>query len=897
MAKPVRRNIAHLTDAERTKYIDAVVKADQRFWSGGPVSYWDFQDLSHQTTHVHGGPKFLLWHRELCNRWEALLQEIDPDVALHYWDWTTDPRSSPNGAGGTTDLSADSFMGTMTGNVAGKLLPLHNQGVLAGSRDQTGQPQDPPQTLLRSMPVGPGTIATDASILSSSVGSIQSEQWRAFRLRVEQVHGGVHVRFGPGNIGDPTGHDAFQDPFVFMLHSNVDRLFAMWQCEAGQEWRLDVGQVYGVETSVSGEDALTGNTLAPWDGTSGAFPFTPAGGLIKVKSYLDPSLVVPPCYDTLPLTVSKAAPTGSTPMRFLDVAEGSSTARALRVEIHGCDSVHINGVLTGDPAFTLHQASVQSPVPAGFSTSPALMWVKYKAGAAGSIANGHLTATCPETGTVFDVDIVANAIAKPKVAVSAVLDSSGSMSLPSGVSDFDRMKVLHLAAPTFVALLGDDDGIGVVSFDTDATSVTAVQTAQPLGFGGGRDAAFGAIAAQATNPFGMTAIGDGVEAAHNQLLAASAGFDHQAILVFTDGDETEAKYISQVAGLINERVYAVGLGTASQLNPAGLKAITDGTNGYLTLTNALGTDGVMQLAKYFTQVLAGVTNAQIITDPAGYVMSGVTEKVPFSVTDADQRCDVIVLSDAPEALILTLTAPDGTTVTAGPDAVELVAPAMICLRLPLPVASNPGAHGGAWTANIDLDDRRFKRYLANLEERKDVAGIQRAQAHGLPYSLTIHSVSDLAMSAVCTQLSHTPGSNAHLRATLTDSGIPLEHQARVTALVTAPDGSSRVVPLTESDPGVFDGDLTLAQAGIYPTLIRAVGTSFSGHAFTREELRTPATWIDPVPPPTTDPGGHGSQAWCDLLLCLLEPDRAGRALEERGVNIDGVRDCIERFCS
>jgi len=67
-----------------------VVAADQRFWSGGPVSYWDFQDLAHQTTHVHGGPKFLLWHRELCNRWEALLQEVDPDVALHYWDWTID---------------------------------------------------------------------------------------------------------------------------------------------------------------------------------------------------------------------------------------------------------------------------------------------------------------------------------------------------------------------------------------------------------------------------------------------------------------------------------------------------------------------------------------------------------------------------------------------------------------------------------------------------------------------------------------------------------------------------------------------------------------------------------------------------------------------------------------
>ena len=34
----------------------------------------------------------------------------------------------------------------------------------------------------------------------------------------------------PGNIGDPSGHDAFQDPFVVLLHANVDRLYAMWQC-------------------------------------------------------------------------------------------------------------------------------------------------------------------------------------------------------------------------------------------------------------------------------------------------------------------------------------------------------------------------------------------------------------------------------------------------------------------------------------------------------------------------------------------------------------------------------------------------------------------------------------------------------------------------------------------
>ena len=889
MAGPIRRNIAHLTDAERQQYIAAVVKADQRFWSGGVVSYWDFQDLSHQTTHIHGAPKFLLWHRELCNRYEKLLQVIDPDVALHYWDWTTDPRNSPNGAGGTTDLSVNAFMGTMSGDVAGALAPLHNGGVLAGSRDATGQPQDPPQMIARHLPPGAPTATTDAALIATGNALPQAQQWRAFRTAIEVTHGGVHVAFGAGNIA--TGHEAFQDPFVFLLHANVDRLYAMWQCQPGQEWRLNPALVYGVDAATTGLQGLSGNTLAPWDGSSGVHPFTPAGGLIQVKPYLDPSLVVPPCYDTLPLSVRRVAPAGASPLRFISVPTGSQTARALRLEMRGCARVQVTGVLTGDPAFSLHQATIQSPEPDGFSIEAAFMWVKYRAGAPGTTANGHLTATCAPTGDVFEIDIVADSIAKPTVAVSAVLDSSGSMASPSGVPGLDRMEVLHRAAPTFAALLDDDDGVGVVRFDTDATPVTPVTVAQALGLGGGRDAALGAINAHATNAMGMTAIGDGIEAARNQLVGVP--FARSAILVFTDGEETEAKYISEVMSLINDRVFAVGLGTPDQLSPTGLTAITNGTGGYLAMTDQLGTDGVMRLAKYFTQVLAGVTNAQIVTDPSGFVTPGVTERVSFDLTEADRRCDVIVLTEAPLAIGLTLTAPDGTVVAAGADAVPLDAPAMRCLRVSLPLGSAPAAHGGTWTANLDLDRRRLRRYLGELEQRRDVIGLQRIQAHGLPYLLNVHAVSDLRMVVSATQNGHAPGSVADVLAVLTESGIPLERQAAVTVDVTSPDGTARTIALREEEPGVHRVSLTLAQRGHYPLLVRASGQTFGGQAFTREEVRSAATWADPsVRPPAGIPGAQ----WCDLLLCILDDNGAGRALQERGVNVDEVRACVKRFC-
>ena len=63
----------------------------------------------------------------------------------------------------------------------------------------------------------------------------------------------------------------------------------------------------------------------------------------------------------------------------------------------------------------------------------------------------------------------------------------------------------------------------------------------------------------------------------------------------------------------------------------------------------------MRLATYFSQLLAGVTNAQIITDLPGHAFPGATERIPFTITEADQRIDVVVLTEVPAAIRLTLT--------------------------------------------------------------------------------------------------------------------------------------------------------------------------------------------------------------------------------------------------
>lgn len=293
---PVRRNFATLTQAERDRFIQAIVVADSQFFYTDGVSYWDKEDQIHQATHVHGGPAFVTWHRELVNRFEKTLQKIDPTVALHYWDWSTDPLASSNGQGGFVNFFTSAHFGSSSGRAGAPFDLLDNGGVFAGSRDETGDPRDAPQEITRSVTCGVQSPSdSDAAIIASSDGLPQDQEWTTFRERLEGVHNGRHGCIG-GTLGN--AHASFEDPFVYMLHSNMDRIWAMWQLVPGKAYRLDPAQVYGVETT----DPTLTEVMEPWAGAAAMTPWDPADPNNEVvqKNALDPSVVRPPLYDTLP---------------------------------------------------------------------------------------------------------------------------------------------------------------------------------------------------------------------------------------------------------------------------------------------------------------------------------------------------------------------------------------------------------------------------------------------------------------------------------------------------------------------------------------------------------------------------------------------------------------------
>jgi hypothetical protein len=295
ITKP-RRNAATATGAERNAYRDAIIAAGTTaslvFFGG--VTYWHKQQEVHSLGPMtrHGSPAFLPWHREFVNRYEVLLQEANPIVKLLYWDWTTDPENSTGGFNLYPGFMGASGRGTGGTSIGLPFLP----------------PLAPP-AVTRSLSTGTTPPAdADAILMSKSTYGPFLAASNAFAWDIEKVpnHNSSHGYIGGGGNMSSIS-TAAQDPFFFLLHGNVDRLWAQWQRNPSSLPRLDPGTTYGSE---SGSAAIT-TTMGPWDGTGTAIqPWTPAGGYIPPAptSPTSPQIVSPPIYDCAPLVIPVLLP-------------------------------------------------------------------------------------------------------------------------------------------------------------------------------------------------------------------------------------------------------------------------------------------------------------------------------------------------------------------------------------------------------------------------------------------------------------------------------------------------------------------------------------------------------------------------------------------------------------
>ncbi len=588
-------------------------------------------------------------------------------------------------------------------------------------------------------------------------------------------------------------------------------------------------------------------------------------------------------------------------INFNDVPEGVTTIRAASWTVDSCLDKTFR-VTSGptNPAFGTFDGSVSVSEAEGAGPRQAYLWFQYTGSAPGSSASGSVTITCDETGEDWTIPLLANSVARPTVVVQLVFDQSGSMTAPTA-DGRTREQVLADSASVLVDLLYPDSGIGMNTYDEDPHPLMEIEVAGPVGVGLGRLHARSAISTYAANPSGLTAIGDGIELAW-QKLDLTSGFDSKAMIVFTDGIETAPQYVADVAAsVVDSTVFAIGMGNADDIQPATLDALTNNTGGYMLMTGMLSADDVFLLSKYYLQILAGVSNNDIVLDPEGTISAaaGAAARIPFDVADSDIEFTATLLSDIPYAFEYVIEAPDGSIVhpgtAAGDPTVAYAASAQsIFYRLSLPHVTSDGMvnREGRWHVVLKVD---YKRLLNWLREHKRDLSQEQIAHYPVRYSVSVQAYSNLRMRARLLQDDHGPDAICTLRAQLTEYGAPLKGEATVHAEVTDTDGSSHVVPMEEVGDAAYEALLDPASTGVVRARIVARGLSYRDMPFTREQLVSASLWTGgdrPWEPPRDDDGLDR------LIKCFcsgkLLDSRLMARLEKAGINVKYLRECLCR---
>ena len=157
------------------------------------------------------------------------------------------------------------------------------------AREDTQNPADTPRDVFRH--VGGQPVATPVP-MSADNAILGADDFVTMNSRMLPAHGHAHTFVAMGGI-----HKSFEDPFVFLLHSNVDRLFARWQTDPAHPDRLNPDIVYGSASAsldVQVEPWSTGRSSSnvltrPWCAPENqGVPHT----------YRQSSIVHPPSYET-----------------------------------------------------------------------------------------------------------------------------------------------------------------------------------------------------------------------------------------------------------------------------------------------------------------------------------------------------------------------------------------------------------------------------------------------------------------------------------------------------------------------------------------------------------------------------------------------------------------------
>lgn len=404
----IRKNAKFLSPAERENFVKACVlmKADivnPSDAAESQYSVWDEYVAIHdmiQNAIAPGSPivnfghgssgsySFLSWHRYFLYQFEKDLQSYVPGVMLPYWDWL-DPAS----------IMTDTFLGpngtVATGNVI-------QQGYFAFNKPGTGSNTTPLPAWWPAGLVGwrlPGMFSLSfvgglrrrtagvASLpsISDIREALAKTTYPAFQNALEsggglssgnQMHNGLHEW-----TGGPGGHMTSPyvspfDPFFYLHHCNIDRLWAMWQMDGHQT---------EYPTSGGTTNHHRNDIMYPWTGAAAGYgtnspiasdipmPDYSAVGAKRNVDTLDFRNALGYTYDTIAIMGIGLDRTGSmnglTPDPMVsslpDVTKWEAAKRGVSAFFQDCETVQNSGaiyVMAGLKTFTSVGANRFMPV-------------------------------------------------------------------------------------------------------------------------------------------------------------------------------------------------------------------------------------------------------------------------------------------------------------------------------------------------------------------------------------------------------------------------------------------------------------------------------------------------------------------------------------------------------
>jgi tyrosinase len=256
-ANTIRKNQRDLTDEERDAFVAALLQLKKKFRLGRTVNIYDEYFYLHMMAmdrgQSHEGAAFLPWHRKFLRNFELELQAINPAVTIPYWRFALDNQPDAS-------IWADNFMGgdgdpDDAGIVKHGPFRQGNWVVVANgpeltrnfglSTDHLPTPQDVEAAFLIEQ-------------YDSAPFNANSDPARSLRNYLEgwnspsgdsEMHNRVHEWIGGSMLVAST-----DDPLFWLVHAEIDRLWAIWQ-----NWH---GYDYPVAGAPFGHNLL--DPMYPW---------------------------------------------------------------------------------------------------------------------------------------------------------------------------------------------------------------------------------------------------------------------------------------------------------------------------------------------------------------------------------------------------------------------------------------------------------------------------------------------------------------------------------------------------------------------------------------------------------------------------------------------------------